>query len=166
MGKKSKILYFTVLFVNIVCFILDLLPINFPFFRISFALSLVLIGLLLFVRAITLKIDSSMFCGCLLFGCGVLNFVLYFGQVYFNLTANILWPYYVLALALSSGITSLYFKDRLQLKLFVLFMGIGLISLLFVYNIINWILLIILIVVWFVLYFVTNIIIYKRRKNG
>ena len=73
MGKKSKILYYSVLVVNVICFILDLLPINFPFFRISFALSLMLIGLLLFSRAITLKLDSSMFIGTLLFLFGVLN---------------------------------------------------------------------------------------------
>ena len=56
MGKKSKILYFSVLFVNLGCFGLDLIPgINFPFYRISFAVSLMLIGLLLITRAITIE---------------------------------------------------------------------------------------------------------------
>lgn len=164
MGKKSKILYYTVLFVNIVCFILDLLPINFPFFRISFATSLVLIGLLLFVRAITLKIDSSMFFGVVLFCCGVLNFVLYFGQIYWALDINQLWPYYLFAVALSSFITFLYFKDKLQFKLFVLFLGFGLISLLFVQSLLNLGWFIGIMVAWFVLYFAVNIIVFKRRK--
>ncbi len=164
MGKKSKILYYTVLFVNIACFILDLLPINFPFFRISFATSLVLIGLLLFSRAISLKIDSSMFCGVLLFCCGVLNFLLYFGQIYWNLEIMQIWPYYLFAISLASLITFAYFKDKLQLKLFILFLGFGFISLLFVYTIINLGWLIALLIVWFILYFVVNIIIFKRRK--
>ena len=84
MGKKSKILYYSVLLVNIVCFILDLLPIKFPFFRVSFAISLILIGILLLTRAVTLKLDSSMFIGSLLLLFGVLNAVGYFGQVVYG----------------------------------------------------------------------------------
>ena len=164
MGKKSKILYYTILLVNVLCFILDLLPINFPFFRISFALSLVLIGLLLIIRAVYYKIDSSLFCGMLLFGCGVINFVLYFGETYFNLNPNQLWPYYFFAVALASLITALYFKDKLQIKLFILFLGFGAICLLFVQNLITLLWFIISMVAWFILYFIVNIILFKRRK--
>ena len=167
MGKKSKILYFSVLFVNIVCFILGLLPINFPFFRISFAVSLILIGILLFVRAVSLKIDSSMFIGITLLCCGILNFTLYFLQVYKNVNANQFWPYYLFALAFASLVTGLYFKDKFQFKLFILFLGFGLITLLFVQKLINLWWMIGLLVFYFVLYFVINMLIFrKRRKDG
>ena len=126
MGKKSKILYYSVLFVNLACFILDLIPgINFPFFRISFAVSLMLIGLLLITRSVTLKLDSSMFIGVILFLFGVLNMLLYFGQIYDWLTAKQIVPYYLFAIALSSLITGLYFKEKFQMKLFILFLGFG-----------------------------------------
>ncbi len=166
MGKKSRIFYFSVLIVNIICFILDLLPINFPFFRISFAVSLMLIGILLLIRAFGLKIDSSMFFGFTLFGCGVINFVLYFLQKYLGVDQNQSWPYYFFVLALASIATAIYFKDKLQLKLFILFLGFGFILLLFVRNIINLYWLIGLLIGWFVLYFVVNIIIAKRRKKN
>lgn len=165
MGKKSKILYYSVLIVNIVCFILDLLPINFPFFRISFAVSLMLIGTLLIVRAFSLKLDSSMFIGILLLLCGILNFMLYFGQTRLGWSTAQFWPYYLFAVAVASLFTGLYFKDRLQLKLFILFLGFGLISLLFVQKLINLWWMIGLLVAWFVLYFVFNII-KGRKKNG
>lgn len=163
MGKKSKILYFSVLIVNVVCFILDLLPINFPFFRISFAVSLILIGLLLFIRALNYKIDSSMFFGTLLFVCGILNFVLYFGQTRFNLDPNQLWPYYLFAVSFASFVTAMYFKDKLQLKLFILFLGFGILTLLFVKHLMWLWLYITLMILWFVLYFIVNIIRSKKR---
>lgn len=166
MGKKSKILYYSVLFVNLACFILDLLPINFPFFRISFAVSLLLIGALLIARAVNLKIDSSLFFGIILFLCGVLNITSYIGQAKFGLDVNQLWPYYLFAISIASLITSLYFKDRLQLKLFVLFFGFGAITLLFVRSIIPWLwLFVTIMVVWFVAYFVFNIIYNKKRRK-
>jgi len=164
MGKKSKILYYTVLLVNVVCFILSLLPINFPFFRISFAVSLLLIGLLLIVRAFNYKIDSSLFFGVSLFCFGILNMVLYFA----DFPANQYWPYYLFSLALASIITGIYFKDKLQLKLFVLFLGFGLISLLFVQELINLGWFIGFMIAWFIGYFVVNIIIFKKKggNNG
>ncbi len=165
MGKKSKILYYSVLLVNIVCFVLDLTPINFPFFRISFAISLMLIGLLLIVRAFTLKIDSSMFFGVTLFLCGVINFVIYFVQLKLNVSINKFWPYYLFALAFASFCTAIYFKDKLQWKLCVLFLGFGLIVLLKVYSLIQLWLMIVLLIVWFVLYFILNTILYKKRPK-
>lgn len=166
MGKKSKILYYSVLFVNLACFILDLIPgINFPFFRISFAVSLMLIGLLLITRAVTLKLDSSMFIGTLLLLFGVLNMLLYFGQTYEWLTVKQIVPYYLFAIALSSLITGLYFKEKLQLKLCVLFLGFGAITLLFVLNvlILGWY--IGIMIAWFVLYFIVNTILFKKRSK-
>ena len=165
MGKKSKILYYSVLLVNIVCFILDLLPINFPFFRISFAVSLVLIGILLLTRAFTLKIDSSLFIGTLLLQLGILNAVGYFGQVHFELNINQLWPYYLFAVAVAGFVTFVYFKDKLQAKISLLFLGLGVIALLFVQNLLNLVWFIILMIAWFVGYFATNIIIAKKRRN-
>ncbi len=165
MGKKSKILYYSVLVVNIVCFILDLLPINFPFFRISFAVSLILIGLLLIARAFNLKIDSSMFCGVLLLLCGILNMLLYFGEIYWGITAAIIWPFYLLAVAIASLTTALYFKDKLQLKLFILFLIFSAISMLFAFKLLNLVWFISLMVGWFVLYFVVNIILFKIRSK-
>ena len=165
MGKKSKILYFSVLLVNVVCFILDLLPINFPFFRISFGVSLILIGLLLIVRARMLKLDSSLFIGTLLFLFGGLNLFLYFGQLYLGIDMNQLWPYYLFAVAISSLVTFLYFKDRLQFKIFLLFVGFGLITLLFVRGLIVLWLFITLMIVWFILYFIVNTIVYKRGQR-
>ena len=166
MGKKSKILYYSVLFVNLGCFILDLIPgINFPFFRISFAVSLMLIGLLLFTRAITLKLDSSMFIGTLLFLFGVLNMLLYFGQTYEWLTVLQIVPGYLFAVSLSSLVTGIYFKEKLQLKLFVLFSGFGLITLLFALKVLvlGWY--IGIIVAWFVVYFIANLVIFKKRSK-
>ena len=166
MGNKSKILYYSVLFVNLGCFVLDLIPgLNFPFFRISFAVSLMLIGLLLFSRAVTLKLDSSMFIGTLLFFFGLLNMLLYFGQNYNWLTVKQIVPYYLFAVAISNLITGAYFKDKLQFKLCVLFLGFGLITLLFVLQvlILGWY--IGLMVVWFVVYFIANLLIFKKRSN-
>lgn len=165
MGKKSKILYFSVLIVNVVCFILDLLPIDFPFFRISFGVSLILIGLLLIVRAVNLKIDSSLFIGLLLLFFGVLNLVLYFGQAYFGLNSNELWPYYLFAVSVSSLVTFMYFKDRLQFKISILFLGFGAITLLFVRHLLILWVYIVLMVVWFLMYFIVNSIIYKRGRK-
>lgn len=169
MGKKSKILYWSCLAVNLVCFVLDMLPLptNFAFFRISFALSLILISLLLFARAVTLKLDSSMYISILLFCVGVLNAVSYFGSAFFGLDINQLWPYYLFALALASFITGVYFKHNLQLKLFILFLGFGFLTLLFVQQIISklW-LYIVLMIAWFVAYFIVNIIIAKKRRNN
>lgn len=166
MGKKSKILYYSVLFVNLACFILDLIPgIKFPFFRISFAVSLMLIGLLLFTRAISLKLDSSMFIGTLLFLFGVLNMLLYFGQIYNWLTVAKIVPYYLFAVALSSLVTGLYFKEKLQLKICLLFLGFGAITLLFVLKLLllGWY--IGIMIAWFVLYFVINLIVFKKRSR-
>ncbi len=166
MGKKSKILYYSVLFVNLACFILDLIPgIKFPFFRISFAVSLMLIGLLLITRAVTLKLDSSMFIGVLLFLFGVLNMLLYFGQLYNWLTVSKIVPYYLFAISIASLTTGLYFKEKLQLKIFVLFLGFGLISLLFVQKllILGWY--IGIMIAWFVLYFIVNTILFKKRSR-
>ena len=166
MGKKSKILYYSVLFVNLACFILDLIPgINFPFFRISFAVSLMLIGLLLITRAVTLKLDSSMFIGTLLLLFGVLNMLLYFGQTYAWLTVKQIVPYYLFAIALSSLVTGLYFKEKLQLKLCVLFLGFGAITLLFVLNVIILSWYIGIMIAWFVLYFIVNTILFKKRSK-
>lgn len=166
MGKKSKILYFSILIVNIVCFVLDLLPINFPFFRISFAVSLIIMGLWLLVRAFQLKIDSSMFFGTALLGFGILNFVQYFLKAYTAIDINQFWPYYLFVLSLASLVTGLYFKDCKQFKFFILFLGFGFIVLLFVQNIIALWLMIVLLCVWFVAYFAINLINAKRGKNG
>jgi hypothetical protein len=166
MGKKSKILYYSVLIVNIFCFVLDLVPgLNFPFFRISFALSLMLMGLMLITRAVTHKLDSSFFIGVLAFLVGCLNMLLYFGNIYNFLTTMDIIPYYLFAVALSSLLTCLYFKDKLQFKIFILFLGFGVICLLFVKNllILSWF--IGLMIAWFVLYFVTNLTIFKKRSK-
>ena len=167
MGKKSKIFYYSILIVNVIFFLLDLLPINFPFFRISFAVTLLLIGIMLIIRAISLKLDSSLFFGVVLFCCGILNMVVYFGGKYLGLNLNQLWPYYLFAVALGSLITAMYFKDKLQIKIFLLFLGFGLITLLFVQHLIKLWLMIVLLVLWFVVYFTVNIILHKKRsKNG
>jgi len=167
MGKKSKILYYSVLFVNLACFILDLIPgINFSFFRISFAVSLMLIGLLLFSRAIKLKLDSSMFISIILFMFGVFNAMQYFAIVFdwLWLTTKRIVPYYIFAIAISSLITGIYFKHKLQLKLFVLFLGFGIFTLLFSLNLITLVWFIVLMVAWFVTYFIINIVLFKRRS--
>lgn len=168
MGKKSKILYYSVLGVNVACFILDLIPgITFPFFRISFAVSLMLIGLLLISRAISLKLDSSLFIGVLLFLFGALNMLLYFGQLYDWLSVKQIVPYYLFAVSISSLATGLYFKDKLQIKIFILFLGFGLITLLFSFNLLKFGWYIGLMIAWFVIYFVANLIIFRKRsKNG
>ena len=165
MGKKSKIFYYAILIVNIVFFLLDISPINFPFFRISFAVTLLLIGIMLVVRAISLKLDSSMFFGIILFFCGVLNMINYFGTKYWGLNINQLWPYYIFAISLASLITAIYFKDKLQIKFFFLFLGFGLITLLFVQHLIKLWLMIVLLVVWFVLYFTLNTVLFKKRRK-
>ena len=166
MGKKSKILYYSVLFVNLSCFLLDLIPgINFPFFRISFAVSLMLIGLLLISRAISLKLDSSMFIGILLFLFGLLNMLLYFGQTYNWLTVGKIVPYYLFAISIACLITGLYFKEKLQLKLFVLFLGFGVIALLYSFKLFGLWWFVGIMIGWFVLYFIFNIILSKKRSR-
>ena len=166
MGKKSKILYYSVLFVNLSCFILDLIPgINFPFFRISFAVSLILIGLLTITRAVTLKLDSSMFIGVLLLQFGVLNMLLYFGQAYQWLTTATIIPYYIFAVSIASLATGLYFKEKTQLRICILFLGFGVITLLFSLKLLllGWY--IGTMIAWFIVYFLTNIIIAKKRRR-
>ena len=90
--------------------------------------------------------------------------VLYFA----DFPSNQYWPYYLFSLALASIITGIYFKDKLQLKLFVLFLGFGLISLLFVQELINLGWFIGFMIAWFIGYFVVNIIIFKKKggNNG
>ena len=168
MGKKSKILYYSVLFVNLGCFLLDLIPgIRFTFFRISFAVSLMLIGLLLITRAVKLKLDSSMFIGIILFWFGVFN-----GLQYFAIAFDWLWlttlkiiPYYVFSIALSSLVTGLYFKHKLQIKLFILFFGFGAITLLFSLNLLGLWWYVGLLILWFIAYFVINLAIFNKRRS-
>ena len=163
MGKKSKIFYYVVLLVNLVIFILDLTTIEFPFFKISFGVTLVLIGLMLAIRAFSLKIDSSLFFGVTFLGLGTLNMVQYFCRNIFE--AKQLWPYYLFVLALASLLTGLYFKEKLQLKLFILFLGLGLILLLFVQHLINIWLTVGLMVAYFVCYFIFNLITARKRRQ-
>lgn len=165
MGKKSKILYFSILGVNLLCFILDLLPINFPFFRISFSVTMMLIGALLFARAVTLKLDSSMFLGIAFFLCGLLNGLLYFGGVYWSWSANDFWPYYIFVFSFASLCTSIYFKEKIMAKVFFLLLGFGVITLIFTLGYIKLWLMITLLVGWFVMYFVMNTILHKRRSR-
>ena len=168
MGKKSKILYYSVLFVNLGCFVLDLIPgINFSFFRISFAVSLFLSGLLLINRSLKLKLDSSMFIGVILMCFGILNGLQYFGIV-FDLTwvtTKHLIPFYLFAVALASLVTSLYFKDKLQRKIFVLFLGFSLITLLFSLDLLRLLVYVSLMIAWFVVYFIANLVIFKKRSR-
>ncbi len=167
MGRKSKILYYSVLFVNLGCFVLDLIPgINFPFFRVSFAVSLMLIGLLLIVRAASLKLDSSLFIGTILLLFGILNMLLYFGQTYDFLTVKLLVPYYLFAMAFAGLVTGLYFKDKLQFKICALFFGFGAITLLFSFNLLKLGWYVGIMVAWFILYFIANLIIFKKRSNN
>ena len=168
MGKKSKILYYSVLFVNLGCFILDLIPgINFSFFRISFAVSLMLIGLLLITRSVMLKLDSSMFIGIILFWFGVFNALQYFAIVFdwSIVTTKRIIPYYLFAISFSSLTTGLYFKEKLQLKLFVLFLGFGIITLLFSLNLLRLWWYISIMIAWFVVYFIINLVIFKKRSE-
>lgn len=166
MTKKSKVLYYSCLIVNVVCFILDFSPLDFEFFRTSFPITLILIGLWLMVRAFSLKIDSSLFIGTTFMLCGILNLVIfmldYFAKIKFY---NQAWPYYLFSLAIASLLTAIYFKDKMQAKLFVLFLGLGLILLLFVQNLINIGWTVALAITWFIIYFVFNLIVFKRRKK-
>lgn len=168
MGKKSKILYYSVLFVNLGCFILDLIPgINFSFFRISFAVSLMLIGLLLLTRAVKLKLDSSMFIGIILFWFGVFNALQYFAIAFewTRVTTLKIVPYYLFSIAFASLVTGVYFKHKLQMKLFVLFLGFGLITLLFSLKLLGLWWYVGIMIAWFVAYFVVNLVIFKKRSN-
>lgn len=168
MGKKSKILYFTLLIVNIVCFVLDFLPlpVDINFFTYSFPASLILIGLLLMIRAFTLKLDSSLFIGVVSLLGGVLNILSKLGSKFWNWDVNQCWPYYLFALAIASLVTAIYFKDKFQVKLFFLFLGFGFIVLLFVQHLIVLWVMIVLLIVWFAGYFTINSILAKRRKNN
>ena len=165
---KSKILYYSVLFVNLGCFLLDLIPgINFSFFRISFAVSLILIGLLLITRSLKLKLDSSMFIGIILFCFGIFN-----GLQYFAIAFNWLWfitlkivPYYLFSVSLSSLITGVYFKHKLQLKMFVLFFGFGVITLLFSLNLLGLWWYVGIMIAWFVVYFIVNLARFNKRRG-
>lgn len=163
MGKKSKIFYYSVLIVNVVFFILDWLPLNLPFafFRISFPVSLILIGILLINRSVIYKIDSSMFFGVILALTGGIDLLEKLSK---SITTWHVWPYYLISIAVASLVTAICYKDKLQIKLFVLFLGFGLISIIFANNLIVLWLYIVLMVVWFVAYFVFNIIMAKRRK--
>ena len=163
MGKKSKIFYYSVLVVNVLFFILDLLPLNLPFafFRISFPVSLTLIGILLINRSVIYKLDSSMFFGIVLMLIGGLDLL---EKLSTTITTWHIWPYYLIAVSFASLVTAIYYKDKLQMKLFILFLGFGLISIVFANNLIVLWLYIVLMIVWFVGYFTFNILKAKRRK--
>lgn len=164
MNKKSKIFYFSLLAVNVIIFILDLLPIRFEFFRISFGISLIVIGLSLLVRALSLKIDSSMFMGIILILCGVLNILAFLLGKTNGVDINEFWPYYLFAVSVASLVTAIYFKDKLQYKVSILFLGFGLITLLFIKKLIVLWAFIVLLILWFIGYFTINIILTKRRR--
>ena len=163
MGKKSKIFYYSVLVVNVLFFVLDWLPLNLPFafFRISFPVSLTLVGILLIIRAVNYKFDSSMFFGVTLALTGTIDLVEKLSK---TIETSHTWPYYLIAISVASLITAIYFKDKLQTKLFTLFFGFGLISILFANNLMPLWLFITLMIIWFVGYFAYNIIKAKRRK--
>lgn len=168
MGKKSKIFYLTVLLVNLTCFILDLFPIKFPFFRISFAVSLILIGIQLMIRGISLKIDASVLFGIMFLMFGGLNMFSYFGDRFFSLDINLLWPYYIFSISFACLITAVMFKDKLQYRLCVLFLVAGGLTVLKVYNILNVWWFVGLLVLWIIVYLIFNNIMYKKRnkENG
>lgn len=162
MGSKSKILYFTIMFVNVACFVLDLFRFtDFTFFMLSFGISLILIGLLLMIRGFSLKIDSSIFIGILIFICGILQLIAKFRIFEFSQ----IWPGYIFSAALASIVVSIYFKDKFQLKLFFLFLGLGIIGLLYVMKlyVIWW--MIGLMLGWFVLYFIINLIMFRKGRK-
>ena len=163
MGKKSKIFYYSVLVVNVLFFVLDWLPLNLPFafFRISFPVSLTLVGILLIIRAVNYKFDSSMFFGVTLALTGTIDLIEKLSK---TIETSHTWPYYLIAIAVASLITAIYFKDKLQTKLFALFLGFGIISILFANNLMPMWLFVTLMIVWFVGYFAYNIIKAKRRK--
>ena len=163
MGKKSKIFYYSVLVVNVLFFILDWLPLSLPFafFRISFPVSLTLVGVLLIIRAVNYKFDSSMFFGVTLTLIGIINLIEKISKI---ITTAHTWPYYLIAIGIASLITTIYFKDKIQAKLCVLFFGFGLISILFTNNLLPLWFFITLMIIWFVGYFAYNIIKAKRRK--
>ena len=91
--------------------------------------------------------------------------LLYFGQVKGFLTVGKIVPYYLWSVSISSLVTALYFKDRLQFKICILFLGFGLITLLFSLKqlLLGWYIGIML--AWFVLYFIVNIILFKKRSR-
>ena len=62
-------------------------------------------------------------------------------------------------------ISVLYFKDKLQLKLFILFLGFGLITLLFSQKLLELGWYIGVMIAWFVLYFTTNLVMFKKRSK-
>lgn len=166
MSRKSKIMYLSLLVVNIVIFILDMLPISFEFFRISFGISLMVMGVSLIIRAFSLKIDSSLFLGLILTLFGALNITSFILVKTINFDVNQMWPYYLFSLAFSSLVTALYFKDKLQLKLFVLFLGFGIITLLYIKLFVKLIwLFVVLMILWFVGYFLINSLLFKKRSR-
>lgn len=163
MGKRSKIFYYSVLLVNVAFFILDWLPLNLPFafFRISFPVSLILIGILLIIRAVNFKFDSSMFFGVTLLLTGGIDLLEKLSK---SINTVHVWPYYLFAIAIASLVTAVYFKDKLQTKLCILFFGFGLISVMFANKLIVLWLYIVMMIIWFAGYFAYNIIKAKRRK--
>lgn len=162
MNKKTNIFYIVTVAVAIICLVLDLIfPNNtFSFLGICFAITMLVYGVCLIIRAFNFKIDSSLFLGIIIFAFGVISMMTYFTPWgYFDL-----WHYMLLGISLASLITGMYFKVKFQKKLSILFLGLFVLAHLFQINLYKWWILIICIIVWLIGFIVVNNILHDRRK--
>lgn len=162
MNKKTSIFYITTVGVAIACLILDLIfPKNtFSFLGICFALTMVVYGMCLIIRGFQFKIDSSLFLGVIIFAFGVISIMTYFTPWgYFDL-----WHYIFLGASLSSLVTGLHFKITAQKKLTVLFLGLFVFASLFQTVIYNWLVMLIIMLLWIIGFIIINNMLHNRRK--
>lgn len=145
-SRDWLILLFVLLSVFFVSLSLDLIEVyeKAGFVAIWFVLSISVLSTYLIIRGLKYKIDSNLFIGILLFGIAIITIVSTFthtGFFYF-------WPYLFLTFAVSHFSVLVYFADKQHSKFVVGNLVVFLISMLYVYQVIDLIFFLLLLCIW------------------
>lgn len=163
MLAKTKFIYVTLLLSLLICLFLDiLLDSKISYLFCAYFICFIVLSLFLVFRGLVYKIDTNLYFGILLLISPLIQTIIYFDYIKYYLILGIIFT----ILTFASLSVWLFFKDKTHKKLFFVFLGEIIVSLLPIYltNISFWSL-IILAVVWFIFYFAVNYFKGKKKKG-
>ena len=163
MLAKTKFIYVTLLLTLLLCLFLDIFLDNrISYLFCAYFICFVVLSLFLVSRGLIYKIDTNLYFGILLLISPIVQVLIY----------NSLLTYYFVLVAIFSVLSfaSLvvwrFFKDKTHKRLFFVFLGEIIVFLLPIcLTKINFLVLIILAVVWFIFYFTVNYFINRKNKG-
>lgn len=163
MLARTKFIYVTLLLILLLCLLLDIfLESKISYLFCAYFICFVVLSLFLVFRGIIYKIDTNLYFGILLLISPIVQILIYY---------SFLTYYFVLVaifsvLSLASLVVWKFFKDKTHKKIFFVFLGEILVFLLPIcLTKINFLVLILLAVVWFIFYFAVNYFISKKNKG-